>query len=344
MSRVNRYLLSNFWATLSPLFLVLFFIMSVIFFIQIARITSIIEINFYELGKLYIYSLPQILLYTFSISFFIALTLTLFRLSKENEIIVLFSLGYSPKKVAQFFTYISAITTVVLLFNALVLMPLASQLNRNFISYKKTNANFTLKPAEFGQKFSNWLVFVEGESDDGDAKEYQDIVMFTNGTDGTNERFIIAKSATIDNDGGDMALELGEGFGYDISSTRINETEFEKLIMKSYSSENASDVVGVFEYWSDLFTRKGKASTFALDTLVALIPICTTLFTLAFGIVTYRYQRKGIYFEIFLVFVLYFGTMSLTNKTFPLPSILIISLSSILLSTYFFWRNILKRY
>ena len=142
--------------------------------------------------------------------------------------------------------------------------------------------------------------------------------MFANSSEGTNERLIIAKSAAINNEGGDMSLDLDDGYGYDISNEKINETEFEKLVMNSYSSENATDVVGIFEYWGDLFTKKSKSSTFALDALIALIPLSTTLFTLAFGIVTYRYQRKGIYFELFLVFVLYFGALSLTNKIFPL--------------------------
>ena len=49
MDRTARYLLSNFLGTFASLFATLFLIMSIVFFIQIARITSYIEITFLEL-------------------------------------------------------------------------------------------------------------------------------------------------------------------------------------------------------------------------------------------------------------------------------------------------------
>jgi len=62
--------------------------MSIVFFIQIARITSYIEISFGELFKLYSFMLPRVLLFVVPIAFFVSLAMTLFRLSKENESIV----------------------------------------------------------------------------------------------------------------------------------------------------------------------------------------------------------------------------------------------------------------
>ena len=108
MSRVNRYLLFNFLGTFASLFSTLFLIMSIVFFIQIARITSYIEISFSELFKLYSFMLPRVLLFVVPIAFFVSLAMTLFRLSKENESIVIFTLGGSPNKIAKFFLIFSA--------------------------------------------------------------------------------------------------------------------------------------------------------------------------------------------------------------------------------------------
>ena len=64
MDRTARYLFSNFLSTFASLFATLFLIMSIVFFIQIARITSYIEITFLELFKLYMFMLPRVLLFT----------------------------------------------------------------------------------------------------------------------------------------------------------------------------------------------------------------------------------------------------------------------------------------
>ena len=45
MDRVQRYLFSNFVSSFASLFSTLFIIMSIVFFLHFARITSFIEIN-----------------------------------------------------------------------------------------------------------------------------------------------------------------------------------------------------------------------------------------------------------------------------------------------------------
>ena len=70
MNKINRYLLSSFISSFASLFSVLFLIMSIVFFIQIAKITSFIEINSSELFKLYLFMLPRILIFTTPIAFF----------------------------------------------------------------------------------------------------------------------------------------------------------------------------------------------------------------------------------------------------------------------------------
>ena len=71
LNRVNKYFFTNFIDNLLSLFLTLFLIVSIVFFINIARITSYVEISFLEFIKLYSFLLPQILLFTLPISFFV---------------------------------------------------------------------------------------------------------------------------------------------------------------------------------------------------------------------------------------------------------------------------------
>ena len=141
MNRANRYLLKHFSELFSSLFFILFFITSMVFFIKIASLTAVIEMNFLELGTLYIYLLPRTLLYTLPVTFFLALTITLFNLSRENETIVLFTLGYDPKKIARFFMFFAALLSGILLITLFILIPISKELNSNFIDYKKAQAN-----------------------------------------------------------------------------------------------------------------------------------------------------------------------------------------------------------
>lgn len=165
MDRAQNYLLKSFSTIFASLFFTLFFIASIVFFIKISIITSVITINFIELLMMYVYLLPNILIYTIPITFFIALCLSLFQLSKENETIVLFTLGYNPKKIATLFVFVSMLISVLLILNTLVLIPRAKQLNANFIDYKRTEAKFNIKATEFGQKFSDWLVYIDASDE-----------------------------------------------------------------------------------------------------------------------------------------------------------------------------------
>ncbi len=344
MGRVNRYLLGHLFSMFGSLFATLFFILSIVFFIQIARITSVVEITFLELGKLYLFMLPQILLFTIPISFFIALGLMLFKLSKENETIVLFSLGYSPQKIARFFLLIASVTSLLLLVNALVLIPLANQLNRNFVDFKRTNATLTLKAAEFGQRFSDWLVFIENKHETQDGDEYEQVVMYATGDAQSNERFLLANQGRIINQEGQLTLTLEDGRGYEFMPNRLHELVFDRMLLQTYGSGNLTQVLSIWEYWKEIKTNKRRAEGFSLDVLIALFPIATVLFALSVGIVTYRYQKKGIYGSIFLVLFGYFALVMITNKTLPLLSIPLVFGLFFIASWWYFRKKILQRY
>ena len=342
MSRVNKYLLFNFLGTFASLFSTLFLIMSIVFFIQIARITSYIEISFGELFKLYSFMLPRVLLFVVPIAFFVSLAMTLFRLSKENESIVIFTLGGSPNKIARFFLAFSAILSAALLVVAIVMIPIAAQLNENFIDYKKTVAKLNLKPTKFGQKFSDWMVYVGSEVEDSNSSIYKDIVMF-NPFAKESQRLITAKNAKITNVNQSIELSLNEGKMYDIKDEIYHQSNFKSMKIRTPQSESISKVGSIKEYWMGIIYSNELKRDLSTYVLVALFPLASTLFAISLGIVTYRYEKGMVYVGTFGVLFGYF-TLIMLFLSKPALAIPLIFFVFLLAGVLLYKAKITRRY
>ncbi|MGH2305976.1 LptF/LptG family permease [Campylobacter taeniopygiae] len=341
MKLVSRYILNQFLSTNLSIFFVLFSIVSMVFFIQLAKLTSSIEISFLDLLELYGFMLPRILIFTLPISFFIALTLTLFRLSRENESIVLFTLGFSPKTLASLFLKISALISALMLFTSLVMIPLVLELQDNFIDYKKTQVKFNYKTGEFGQKFLDWMIFIEKQ--DGD--KYENIIMYhPKRVQSDKEQLIIAKEATVQKESTGFAFKLSKGRMYNFEQSSMLFTgEFENLTLNTKFNNNNFKIKKFYEYWLDINTDAKRAKEFVIYTTIALFPLASTLFALSFGIVTYRYEKGFVYVGMFGVIVVYFGLLSLFYKP-PLLACFSIFVFSFIASIICFKKMILSRY
>ncbi|KEA46595.1 membrane protein [Campylobacter mucosalis] len=340
MNRINKYLLSHFLSTFASLFSTLFLIMSIVFFIQIARVTAYIEISFFELVKLYTFTLPRVLLFVVPIAFFVSLAMMLFRLSKENETIVIFTLGHSPTIISRFFLKFSAFLSVTLLIIALVFIPKASELNANFIDYKKTIAKLNLKGGQFGQKFSDWMVYISEESDD--KTTYKDIVMY-NPKNSEQKQLLIAKQATINNENGVIELKLDNGKAYNIGKQTFHVSEFKTLKIRTKQNESVGLVSGIKEYWLEAKTSQKRKKDLSTYILIALFPLASTLFAISFGIVTYRYDKGIVYVGTFAVLFGYFSLIMILGAK---PIVAIPAIFAIfLISSFFYYKaKIIKKY
>lgn len=341
MNRVDRYLLKHFSELFSSLFFILFFITSVIFFIKITALTAIIKMNFLELGTLYIYLLPKTLVYTLPVTFFIALCITLFNLSRENETIVLFTLGYNPKKIAKLFLATSSALSLILILDIFILVPISKQLNTNFLEYKKAEAKFNIKASEFGQKFSDWLVYID--SSDGE-KIYNGITMYQEKTSKENEKLILANSAVIDNEQGRLRLSLDRGKIFEISKEEIGQVDFEQMNINTKPKTSIGNMQSVIEYWNGVFSEKKRAYDLSFFLLIALFPIATTLIAISIGIVTYRYNKSGIYFYIFVTIAAYFAATTLLSTWHPQSSPLIVFSVTLWLSYRMYKKRIAAQF
>ncbi len=321
MNRTSRYLLKHFGALFSSLFFILFFITSIVFFIKITALTAIIQMNFLELGTLYIYLLPRTLVYTLPITFFIALCITLFNLSKENETIVLFTLGYNPKKIARLFLLLATGLSLLLILNIFVLIPISKELNSNFIDYKKAEAKFNIKASEFGQKFSQWLVYIE-KSDD--QKHFSGVTLYQVPTPKEDERLILANNALIENTDGKLRLNLEEGKIFEFKKNEIEQINFERMHINSQPKAGIGTIQSVKEYWNGVFVNSKRAYELAFFLLIALFPLASTLIALSIGIVTYRYNKGGIYIAMFATIFIYFAAATLFSTWHPQSAPLVV--------------------
>lgn len=340
MKLAYRYLLNHFLSTNLSLFGVLFLIVSMVFFIQLARMTASIEISLFDFFKLYSFMIPRILIFTLPLSFFIALTLTLYRLSRENESIVYFTLGFSPTQMGRFFLRIAGLMSAFCLLVSLVFIPVALVLQNNFIDYKKTQVKFNIKSGEFGQKFLDWLIFIEKENDG----LYQNIIMYRplKKLD-EKELFIIAKEGILERNEQSLSFRLRQGSVYDFEQ---NQTwyagHFDDIVINTLISDDIESRT-LLEYYKGISTSPKRAQEFVIYTLIALFPLASTLFALSFGIVTYRYDKGLVYLSVFLVVGLYFGALSVFYQP-PLLAISLIFCVTFGLSFWNFWRKILRRY
>ncbi|ECP7276062.1 LptF/LptG family permease [Campylobacter jejuni] len=336
-----RYVLNQFLSTNLSIFFVLFTIVSMVFFIQLAKLTSSIEISFLDLLKLYGFMLPRILIFTLPISFFISLTLALFRLSKENESIVLFTLGFSPMILAKFFLKISSLISALMLIVALVMIPIVFELQDNFVNYKSTQVKFNYKTGEFGQKFLDWMIFIEKQ----DNNKYENIIMYRpkHKTD-DKEQLIIAKEAHVQRKDDSFAFSLNQGKMYNFEQDQsIFSGEFDTLIVNTQFNTDNLQIKKFYEYWNDLNENPQRAREFVIYTTIALFPIASVLFALCFGLVTYRYEKGYVYLGMFGVITIYFGLLSSFSQPPILACFGIFSLS-LLVSAYCFKKMILSRY
>lgn len=296
MNRVIReYLFLSFCRLFFIFFIVLFFISSVIVLIGIAGVTFVIKISFLDLLQLYLYSLPNSVFFILPISFFVASSLTLSKLSYDYELLILFSLGVSPNTILRVFLPINILLTLILLVLSLALVPLSSSSYKNFISEKKSSIDVNIKSGEFGQKLGNWLVYVDSASN----REYENLVLFSSEGVGL-ESFILAKKGTANNANNIFEINLFNGASYFAKNYDIKKIVFENMIVRSIIGEPVLKSYNLYSYWRESFldTKSKEARVLSQSILVSLFPLSSIFLFPLFGIANPRFQKNLSYLYI----------------------------------------------
>jgi len=337
MKTLQKYILDNLSVLFLSIFVPLFSIASVIFLIKMATYTAVIQLDILEMAKLYIFVIPEVLFYTLPFSFFIAITLTLFKLSNENEIIVMFSLGIHPSFILKTLLKPAILLSLLLLLNFLILHPHAKTLSQNFYNYKKGQAKFNLSASEFGHSFGEWLLYIGGDNND---ETYDDVFLFKRDTKGDEEVLISAKHAKIITDSNILKLELRDGEGYSYSKDNFSQINFNKMYINDYLTTDLRKYEKPWEYWRSDIRKDRKRKLFIRNTLMSLLPILSLFIAASIGIVHTRHNKGKIYLYLFISVASYYELVLLLQKSihyYAIPTMIIIW--SVI--TYFIYRKII---
>jgi len=287
---VSKYISQNFTKAFLTIFLPLFFIGSLASIVRLSSLTEFIQINFWEMSKIYGYYLPAMLFYTIPISFLIAVTSVLLRLSIDNELMSLFALGIKSKNIIRRLLVTSILFSILLLTLSIIKMPQAEQQYKAFKTYKMTKAKLNISASELGQKFGNFFVYIESKK----GGEMKNIVIYTKEKNSYN-RLFIAQNAKIETKNSIVALTLNKGSGYTFSADSLKIVEygsmqiFQNLKSKAYSYKN------IKEYWLKYINKPKKRGKILFFIFISLIPIIALYIVSAFSIINPRYQKSYAY-------------------------------------------------
>lgn len=339
MHKLKKYILNNVSSLFLSIFLPLFAIASMIFLIKLATYTAVIQLSIWEMTKLYFFILPEVLFYTLPVTFFIASVLALFKLSNENEIVVLFSLGIHPKFILRTLLKPAAILSLLLAFDFFILFPHATVLSSNFVSYKKSEAKFNLSASEFGHSFGNWLLYVGDNNPDG---SYGNVFLFNKNK--KEEILISAKKAEIINDSGILRLKLTSGEGYSYSKKKFSQINFENMFINDTMTTDLTKYRTPLEYWQSDDRKESKRHMMITDILLSAFPVISLFLVLSIGIIHARHQKSKVYLFLFLGILIYYGLTIALQDIIAYYTIPAVALTWLVVTYYIYKKTITSRF
>lgn len=339
--RLNNYLHLQFAITFFPIFLGLFFITSMVFLVKIISLTSVIKIDFVELFRLFGYTVPQILLFTLPISYFLSLAISVSKLSSEYEMAVITAFGVNPIKIIKLFLPITLLVSICLLVITLGLIPKTKFLMNEFLDYKKSEANFNIKESEFGQKFGDWLIFIEKKEN----KIYENVKLFKK--ENEKEQFIISKNALLDNDKGYLTFKLLEGkiFDINLNNKELNQVNYQTMyINEIINNQQVVPFSTSINYWILSLQYDLDNDSFVFFILTSIFPLISLFLVIVFGYFNPRYEKNRTVAYSILAVVIYYILIKYIGDRLLLHSIYIIPIIWLIASYLLYSKTTKKEY
>ena len=337
--RLSNYLHSQLAISFFPIFLGLFFITSVVFLVKIVSLTSVIKMNFIELFSLYLYTVPQILLFTLPISYFLSLVISISKLSSEYEMSVITSFGVGPLNIVKKLLPITLLISIALLVITLGLIPKAKYLMNSFIDYKKNEANFNIKESEFGQKFGDWLIFIEKKEDN----IYKNVKLFKK--ENNKEELIVSETAILENNKGNLTFKLFNGKIFIIDDSELNEIGFETMYINEIVNNQQILVFSTsLNYWILSLEYNLDNDSFVFFILTSIFPLISLFLVIVFGYFNPRYEKNRAVAYSVLAVVIYFILIKYIGDRLLLHSLYIIPTIWIIASYILYSKTIKKEY
>lgn len=338
MDKLRSYILSNLSILFFSIFLPLFAIASVIFMIKLATYTSIIQLSIGEMGKLYLFVLPELLFYTLPIAFVVGAALTLYRLSNDNEMVVVFSLGIAPTFIAKVLAKPALLLSILLLIDFLVVTPYIKIISANFMDQKKAEAKFNLTASEYGHHFGDWMLFIN--KSDNQNRIFSDVVLFNKEI--SDEVLIVAKHAELISSRGVLKLRLTDGESYSHDNLTFKQMFFKTAYINDVMTTDLTVYRDTIDYWTNSELRERKNQRLVTNALLSLFPLISVFLIVSLGIVHARHQKRWIYLWLFISIVTFYAAAIVTYQWIGFHTIWAVTLLWLAL-TYDFYRRLVGR-
>ncbi len=336
---VRDYLFLSFGRLFFVFFAILFFISSIVILIGIAGVTFVIKLSFSDLLWLYLYSLPNSILFILPIIFVATAILSLSKLSYDYELLVFFSLGISPNRIIKVFLPLCVLVSLTMLVFSLAIIPLSKSAYHNFIAEKRANIDVNIKSGEFGQKLGDWLVFV----DSADNRNYENLVLFSSKGLGF-ESFILAKNGSASSNNGIFEIDLSDGIAYFAESYRLRKMIFDNMIVRNVIGEVQLRSYDLLSYWRPAFSGEGKLpKVFSQYILFSLFPLFSVFLFPLFGVANPRFNKNFSYLYIILLTGIYYTLVYFVMEYLPLLGIPLL-LGAWLLASFVLYKQFILRY
>ena len=336
---INRYISSNFTKSFLILFVPFFMIISLIYLIKISTLTSQISLTFSELTKLYGYSIPEIIFYAIPLSFVGAVANLFARLSNDNELIALFSLGVKSNTIVRQIALIGILFSILLLSISFLAIPITKQYYKSFKQEKKSNAKFNLNAGELGQKFGDYYIYIQ--SKDNSNNRFNNIVIYSKNKN-NQEQFFASKSGELLHQDSTMILELYDGYGYTYDKQTLQEAKYKHLRVYKDIQSKQFKLYDVINYWKQAKNvKKIKQKAFFMI-FVSLIPILSLYLIASFTIINPRYQKNHTYSIIFSITLILYTIASILHKQANLYLLIGIVMSIFVIGKLLFNKRVMR--
>jgi len=289
MGRVRGFILSHFTRSYLLIFLPFLSIMSIVYIIRVASFTEKFSLEGWEIVRLFGFFAPDILFYTIPLSFIAALSVTLAKLSESNELIAIFSFGFTPWSILGTLLPLTISISVFMLLLSIYEIPRGNLEYRVFIGDKIAESKISIMPNQLGQKFGQYIIYTEGKVKD----EYQNITLFATNS-GDKRVIFMADRASIENRDDSFVLNLHNGTGDTFLSDTIESVEYERMSLFSYPKSSVN-IERLQRGWSEIWSNHRDMARLIYDIFISISPLLVFLSIAAFSIINPRYQKSYTY-------------------------------------------------
>lgn len=338
-NKIYKYIILE---QIKSFFLILFSLSLIAWTVRSVNFLDLIVESGYSTKTYFTYSmlnLTNIVTKFIPLSFLISLLLTIIKLERQNELIVLWTSGIGKLKIANLFFRFSLVVVIIYLVFSTIVTPSSLNLSRNLIKQSELDSlSGLIKPKVFSDTFKGLTVYVDEKNNNivknifikDDANNLNNILPKDSSS---QDQTIIAKRGIINEN--KIILENGIIYSYDkneeikiiefnktllnlgnldnrvIKEAKIQETSTKKIIgcLIDYYKGNLKDDVYIkncpknnIEIILETFSRRIGMPLY--------IPIISLLISF---ILVYKKNKKNILFNRYLFFSLSFVLLVISN-------------------------------